>query len=606
MEEDRQKSSKTAILPVYAQKSQSTHRRSSKVLVTVALCLSACVWVLMTQAPNAQLGLFRCHQHSGPQLDRLPLEGEIDWRDVDRGAIAWYACSDAKLKDFDCGRLVVPLDYTNPEDSRNASIALIRYRAGNGTTPRSDVKGSIIMNPGGPGGSGISLLTGLTGSTNLTNGEYYDNFFEGLFDIVSFDPRGVGQTTPLAKCFDSTEDDRSFQSFDQINGVLGSHAANKVQDPEFGAKIVESNFLADVCSTHGNNSDILKYMGTVSVCRDLHTLHEALDDPYLNYWGFSYGTVIGSVYTDMFPDDVGRVVLDGVVDVPNYLQGLWSHNMRNTEEEWQGFFVECEKAGPEHCRLAALNFTNADDLQHQVTSWLENLKLYPLSAVDVNHPRIVTWSMVMSSIFTAMYKVATWPKLAEDLYEAIGLGNISGIVSRAAPFSVQNLEPAIFAIACGDTLLDPSGGYTIEEYREHYLSVLDDSSTFARFFADLGPMCRGAWSVRAAERYYGNLTSTPRFPLLTLGNDYDPVTPAEFADEAAQRFSGSVSVRRGGYGHCSSSMPSECVKRIVRDYFISGQLPDAGTRCDTDGSPFLPTLDALSQVIGSQVFPLIG
>lgn len=528
----------------------------------------------------------------------------MDWSTVERGNIGWYTCADEKLAAFDCGRLIVPLNYANSSlDHRNASIALIRHRAGNGTTPRDEVRGSILFNPGGPGGSGISLLTQQLGSPNITKAQDFDNTFDGLFDIVSFDPRGVGETQPRVKCFDNEDEERSFQAFGVASGVLGAHADKGVESHEFGAKIVENHFYATMCNNHGNNSELLRFMGTVAVCRDLRALHQALGDTHLNYWGFSYGTVIGSVYADMFPEDVGHLVLDGVVDVPNYLQGLWSHNMLNTEDEWRGFFSECQKAGPGACRLAALNSSSAESLRNEVESWLNGLRIYPLSAVDLESPRIVSWSEVMGSIFTAMYKVESWPSLADDLYNAVALGNTTGLAARATPFSVLSLEPAIFAIACGDTLSDPSGDYTVDEYKKHYFSITDDSMTFARFFADLGPMCRGAWPVRASQRHHGNLTAETRFPLLTLGNDYDPVTPARYADEAAQRFGG-VSVRRGGYGHCSGSMASNCIKSIVHDYFVLGKLPEAGSRCEPDNSPF-PASGRTTTQHAQQVFPLI-
>ena len=204
-----------------------------------------------------------------------PVNGEIRW---DR------SCGDKTNSTlFECGTLYTPLDYTSKNDTRQARISIIRYKAGGGETKREDVLGSVLLNPGGPGGSGVGFLTrpGLANST--------DNQLGGRYDLVSFDPRGVGYTYPMVQCFNDTDKANFFDNSNDAYGRPGQHGA-KVMKHEIGYMLADLKLLGSVCKEHPD-SELFQYMSTAFVVRDMNLLHKALGDEKLNYWGFSLSLI---------------------------------------------------------------------------------------------------------------------------------------------------------------------------------------------------------------------------------------------------------------------------------------------------------------------------
>ena len=486
-----------------------------------------------------------------------------------------------------------PLDHTNVHDPRNASIALVRYPAGGGSTPRSDVIGSLLLNPGGPGGSGIGFATNRKEALgNVTVAESFDEILDHRYDIVSFDPRGVGRTDPKADCFRDRHSSYINAIQNDARGFTRSHSSNDL-DFELGLVLSQTDLVAQLCAADPTRKDALAYMSTPFVARDMKLLHTALGDEKIHYWGFSYGSVLGSVFADMFPDDVGRLAIDGVVDVPNYMRGEWSDNFKDIEQELDEFFNECAKAGPRACKLASLS-RDADKLKDKVMSWAEGLKSRPMLAINTTAPQLLTYSQVNGIIFQALYTPSTWPQIAEALEAGIR-GNANPLSEKVSQtFEKSSGNRAQNAIACGDALTPPAD-WTIDQYRKH-LSVLEkDSPLFAHAFGEIGAVCLSSWKIRAKERHEGDFTSRTSFPVLTLGNDLDPVTPGRYADLMASKFPGAVAVRRAQYGHCSISQPSKCISRIIKGYFVEGVVPKHGTFCDVD-RPVFPDPDSVSSL----------
>lgn len=511
----------------------------------------------------------------GPCTPKNPTVGSVERGDLDLG----------KCENLDdpyvCGQLVAPLDYANLSDPRNASIAVAVFPAGGGTTPQSEILGSILLNPGGPGGSGLDFIARRSPvRNNRTLGEALDTQLKGKYNIVSFDPRGVGHTWPKVSCFADDLENLYYSSFTVANGLPGHNGARTMKH-EIGTTIAREQLLSNMCQK-SEDSELLKYVGTALVVQDMQLIHRALGDDKLHYWGFSYGTVLGSTYADMFPEDVGRVIIDGVVDVPNYYQGKWSDNFKDIEAEFDGFFSECVKSGPEACKLAELA-ESGPALKDLVLDWGTRLKHHPIPLADANPPQIYSYFMFISGLFQSMYAPVTWPTIADGLYEAIKNGNLSSMAS--GPGQVRGVE--IMQIACGDNLADFTENlWGVKDYERHISELRADSPHFAEFFGQIGLMCDGIWPVRASERHNGNFTSQTNFPLLVLGNDYDPVTPGRYAKKMAGLFPNAVHVQREGYGHCSSSQPSKCIDDIVAAYFLDGELPAPETVCEVDKPVF--------------------
>ncbi|SOV04935.1 uncharacterized protein UDID_02961 [Ustilago sp. UG-2017a] len=541
----------------------------------------------------------RIHKHKGCSSpdSYLKPENQTDFSQAARGEVVWFDCDDKKRypAPLKCGRMKAPLDWTNAdEDNRNASIAVIFYPAGAGKTSKKEILGSLLTNPGGPGGSGFEFIARKNAAkNNELLAANFDTILDHKYNIVSFDPRGVGRTFPRMDCWNNTDKSYVHRIESGSFGALYSHPG--ALDSEIGSLLSSTDLLSELCSVDPFVSKHGKFVGTTATARDMQLLHRFFGDKRINYWGFSYGTVLGSTFADMFPDDVNRLTIDGVVDVPNYMQGLWSTNLLDTDAGFDGFFDECVKAGPKACALSeqASDDESGEDLKKKFLHLLDDLKYHPLPVVQANVPQLLTFSMVLETFFMALYKPAGWPKLA-DMLNDVTNGNGTAFVNAYGDSTyhvpqIPESEEANAAIACGDGLHDPrEKSWSINRAKEHIRTLEKDSPLFGQFFSEQGIKCVGSWKIRSNERHQGKFNSNTSFPLLTLGNDFDPVTPGRFADMMADKFGSAVSVRRAGYGHCSMSQPSKCINKIVREYYVNGTVPKKGIKCDVDGSPFPP------------------
>jgi len=510
--------------------------------------------------------------------DVLPLKSSAT-RAPARGELMLEKCEQYD-RPFVCGKLGAPLDYTNEADPRNASLAVIVYPAGGGVTPQEEVLGSLLLNPGGPGVSGVWMVgEGQWYDEPLV--EHLDRVLEGKYNLVGFDPRGAGSTYPRTHCFgtDNEKADRELAYYSALaaDGFPG-FKKNHREDFEIGTLLAQKRLVADLCA-NSDDAEMLRFIGTPFVARDMQLLHRALGDDKLNYWGFSYGTVIGSTYADMFPLDVGHVVLDGVIEMPDYYSGRWHTSLQDIDAELAQFFAEC--AASPHCALREV--AGSKPLMEVVMNWLEALKTEPgyalgRAADQFVPPQVVTHSAIMLTFFEVLREPLKWPELADALHSAITKGDFTGLARPAGP-GEENEE--YYAIGCSDSLTPPRE-FGINEYKQHSAALLKDSPLFGDLFSPTGVMCTGIWPIRAAELHHGDFTANTAFPLLAIGNDLDPVTPGQCADDLANTFPNAVSVRRAGYGHCSFSQPSACIDRIAADYFLRGQLPSKNTRCEVD------------------------
>lgn len=591
-----------ASLPTPNLQTAGTDRRQRKSTpphrwLIALIVLAAYFWLASPSGSHALDGIRRkVHPHTGCGCGcgapTLKPENETDFSQAERGQVVWFDCADEKRypAPLKCGRMKAPLDWTNADtDNRNASLAVIFYPAGAGKTPKHQVLGSLLTNPGGPGGSGFEFLARKNAAKdNELLAANFDTILDGKYNIVSFDPRGVGRTFPRMDCWNNTE--KSFVNRIEMGSFGALHSHPGALDSEIGAQLASTKLLTELCSADPFVSEHAQYVGTTAVARDMQLLHRFFGDQRINYWGFSYGTVLGSTYADMFPQDVNRLIIDGVVDVHDYMQGLWSDNLRDTEGGFDRFFDECIKAGPKACPLAS-EASDAKQLQKKFLHLLEKLKYHPMPVVEADVPQLLTFSKVLETFFMALYKPAGWPKLADMLNDVMN-GNGTAFVNAYGDStyhvpSIPESEEANTAIACGDGLHEPiDKPWSVEEAKQHIRILEQDSPLFGALWAAEGIKCIGSWKIRSNERHRGHFDSNTSFPLLALGNDYDPVTPGRFADMMAKGFGSAVSVRRAGYGHCSSSQPSKCINKVIRDYLVDGTVPHKGIKCDVDDSPF--------------------
>ncbi|CAE6524346.1 unnamed protein product [Rhizoctonia solani] len=343
------------------------------------------------------------------QAGVIPLPDGYHRYAAPNNSLQWEDCSLDGLPGRECTRFEVPLDWHN-DGAGKASLAMIRYPA-----TKQPKLGTLFMNPGGPGGSGLNDVKGAAGDIILQS-------IGGNYDLVSWDPRGIGKTIPKTACFGSSEEYDTFWNDSFIptgTEVRGDFTSQTVLD-DFYVQLNTSDDLirriGEQCIAYSPN--VFQYVGTAAAVRDMVAIHDALEGPEkpINYWGMSYGTVVGMYFVNMFPDRVGRVVLDSVVD-----PRLWANRptyefLRNTiestDETFNGFAEACAKAGPSKCAIAQQNSTAAS-----IRQWTRDL----LDAVydykrEAGASALFTSADIRNEIHTKLYNPQKWSNLSSGLY----------------------------------------------------------------------------------------------------------------------------------------------------------------------------------------------
>jgi pimeloyl-ACP methyl ester carboxylesterase len=319
----------------------------------------------------------------------------------------------------------------------------------------------------------------------------------------------------------------------------------------------------------------------------------------LLYWGFSYGTYLGSTFASMFPDRVGRLVLDGVVNSYDYNHSLGNGSLTDTEKAMNSFYTFCHHAGPEGCSLATANSTAAD-VEERFQRIVKSLYHNPLPIVSPGGPDFLTWSDLKIMIFSATYQPRLMFAYIAQLLAAIEAGGGDTIdelaanyrnthvyscpVNGSADSSLSTLSiVATTAIQCGDGV--DQEHVTRDEFFE-YWKVLDTlSPTSGSYWSMLLMRCT-AWKIRASYRFEGPFGGNTSHPILFLSNTADPVTPLRSGRYMHNMFPGSSLLVGDHAGHSSGSSPDPCVLTHVRAYFQTGALPLPGTVCVPPSSPF--------------------
>ncbi|KAL1714504.1 Alpha/Beta hydrolase protein [Schizophyllum commune] len=508
--------------------------------------------------------------------------------------IEWSSCADLNpvygnfSESLRCGFYDVPLDWAD-ESVGTARLAVVRYPATD-----KEKKGTIFFNPGGPGQSGIdfviagaeSILVPLVGTG---------------YDLVAWDPRGTGFTTPGdIRCFNSAEEQAAYgngslpQNFpvDPTNALLDADDV-----AEFYSHLNETDALYKGFGKQcvERRGDVLKYLGTAAAVRDMVALADYLEPgrKEINYYGISYGTVIGATFVNMFPNRVGRVVIDGVVDAQLYSGSpgyeTISASVESRDAALLGFAKECAKAGT-RCSFRLNSTDTGDDIVDRIYGMMKTVNdLTKAGSLPEEVPR---YSDIINFIFNSLYTPKTWSTLADKLaaiYELLNGGGDTTSVSRRDSISGRDLTSRHLAkrqeaqdlpttdstlvISCGDSV--DAGNTTIQNTFDEILFVTRNiSPLFGPLFNAQGTSCY-AWPVRAVERYSGPWNKKLSNKILVIGNQADPVTPFRNAKQVADQLGESaVLIEQSGYGHGSIAEYSNCTMDIVQSYFESGKTPD--------------------------------
>jgi pimeloyl-ACP methyl ester carboxylesterase len=454
---------------------------------------------------------------------------KLDWQECRRG--------------FECARLQVPLDYTKPQ-SRTIEVAVLKAKA----SDQGEKLGSVVYDPGGPGVAGTDYVTNpdrLFGPAVL---EHYD--------IIGLDPRGVGASEPVDCLSDS-----------RLDTLLTSDP-----DPDTPAEVKQSDArmrgLGRGCIQR--SGAVARRISTVEVAKDLDVLRAALGESKLTYFGASYGTAIGATYADLFPENVGRMVLDGALDPRSSTLDLNRVQAHGFETALRAYVGACVSRGS--CFLGS----TVDEGARRVREFLDQLERKPLRAGD----RTLTAGNANYGISYPLYNKATWGILDQALQKAFqGDGTVlmalaDAYLHRTASGAFEdNSFEAYYAINCLDHD-DAIPSSKLARYRPEFDKA---SPTFGRIFLSSVSACED-WPVHTGRKGK-RVHATGAAPILVVGTTRDPATPLVWARALARQLDNAVLVVRDGDGHTGYRQGSTCTDTVVEAYLVSGTVPRHNVRC---------------------------
>jgi pimeloyl-ACP methyl ester carboxylesterase len=357
--------------------------------------------------------------------------------------LAWRACATTELPTRECAEFVVPLSYREPQGA-TISLAVARVPA---TDPAGRL-GSLFLNPGGPGQPGFEELPIMYAALPTA--------LPTRFDIVGFDPRGVGESAPV-RCFASSEESAVF---------FAAEPRVPVGPDEEAALLRSYGDLARRCGER--NADLLPHLSTANVAQDLDRLRQAVGDQRLTYWGVSYGTYLGATYANLFPDRIRAMVLDGVINPPSYtsfdhgdgaivgpdttsfLRVLSNQGSADTLE---AFLEECAAAGVARCAFAG---PSTAETRAKFDALMDRLRTSPAILIGPAGTLTVSYSLVIGFVFRALYQTPIWPILAQALQQldegdAVAFLTTIEAIGAPPPTEYRNPFEARAASNCVDT-----------------------------------------------------------------------------------------------------------------------------------------------------------
>lgn len=494
-------------------------------------------------------------------------------------AIDWSSCADAPIDGLECATYTVPLDYRQP-DGPTVDLALRRMKAQGGAAT-----GILFFNPGGPGG---------TASVQFP--EWYDAFPEAVrrsFDIISWDPRGMGESTQ-AQCFDNGDEEAA------VLGDLGAFPVIFDEQETWRARYAT---FAKACADKAAGT--LAHLSTADTARDLEQLRLASGGAPLNYWGVSYGTFLGATYANLFPDAIRTLVLDGNLSPLAWTAGgdpapQWTIGDRigsyQVATVFDHFLQLCAAAGTDRCAFAEPSY---DLTARKWTALLDRLSKGPITLKTKAGERTITLETLVGEISDGMDIVWPipgsngWASIAEALQalheaatekphpvpkaEPMPPARATAAGPAAAPY--EGAE-GVIAVMCGDT-----AAVGLDRYPTLASEAMLRSGYFGLSTSYVAFPC-ASWSVPAADPYLGPWNKSGGVRPLVVNTTHDPSTPMQNAEAMATLLPGAVLLRVNGYGHTTLLNQSRCADAHIAGYLIDGTLPPSGTWCAQDVQPF--------------------
>ncbi|KAJ6461039.1 TAP-like protein-domain-containing protein [Mycena sanguinolenta] len=512
-----------------------------------------------------------------------------------RPRIDWQPCLEDSSFLCASGYLEVPTDYDNPS-AGTSKLALTNYPA---TCPRSERLGIIITNYGGPGVPGREAsfasgarLQGLTGNRH---------------DIISFDQRGLGRSTPKVNCFGSALKYQLFKTntvfettFSLPRDPFSAAGRAVLVEQQKEALALEETQGALCEQTIG--AEALGYMSTTTTIYDMEEISRVMEgeNALINFWGGSYGTIVGAYLGNMLPHKAGKILIDGVVP-----GDMWSNEhydsqallrllLTDSEKTYQFFLSECFKAGPDRCALCNPEDKSSKDIEKRIDDLNDRLQLQPLRVTNYTRPGFFTSGGVRSTLFHALQMPELWTRYAQMLAGVINNTDSAALMRMVyRPYSDSSPRPQPdgyqetgqgellrLAISCGDGLPYAKGEKwpTAEEIVDKILVTLE---TLPRFGATVHLMEQHGgchfWPGTGVgpTRFRGPFNKTLATPTLIVANTHDPITPYASAKIVKATMGESARLLLQDVpGHSYLAPTTDCAAKVISGYFADGVVPE--------------------------------
>lgn len=461
---------------------------------------------------------------------------------------AWRDCG---VPGFECATLKAPLDYADPS-AGDVRLAVARKKA---TGPGKRL-GSLLVNPGGPGGSAIGYLQAYAGIG-------YPADVRARYDMVSVDPRGVARSEPV-ECLDGPEMD-AFTRTDMTPD----------DGKEVDTLVAAYQEFAEGCGADA--PELLHHVSTVEAARDMDIVRAALGDDRLHYVGASYGTFLGATYAGLFPDRVGRLVLDGAMDPSLPARRLSLEQTEGFGTAFTAFAQDCVRH--RDCPLGDAD-TGPEQAGQRLKAFFDDLDARPIPTGDADG-RKLTESLATTGVIAAMYDERAWPRLRQFLTAAMRDNNGAGLLAlsdsyyeRDADGDYSNLMFANAAVNCLDL---PPAFTSPDEVRRALPDFEKASPVFGRGLAWASLNC-AYWPVEATGEAR-RIKAEGAAPIVVVGTTRDPATPYRWAEALAGQLSSARLLTYDGDGHTAYGRGSACIDSAINTYLLTGTPPKDGKRC---------------------------
>ena len=501
--------------------------RGIAVLIAVgSLLLAACT----PPAPMLQPPAGSTIDDSVPEALQMFYDQDVTWED----------CGGS----FSCTSIEVPLDYADPTGD-TIELAVKKHRA---IEPDQRVS-SLIINPGGPGGSGIEMVESVS--------SYFSADLLRRFDVVGFDPRGVGESTAV-RCVDSATLDEMYSTDFDVE-----------EDAGFDAYVESSREYGDACLE--KTGPLLEHLDTISAARDLDVLRAVVGDETLNYFGFSYGTFLGATYSDLFPSRVGRLVLDGAMDPSLSYQQVVEGQTTGFDRAYRAFVQDCQ-AGAD-CPLSGDVESGLD----QTIALLDQLADEPMDSGDPDRP--VRDTDLVNAIIISLYNAGSWSTLKSALAAAINSDD-GGQLRFLSDYAMDRDEDGNYPDDAGAFQAIDCLDYPVELDRDAIRAEADRlegvSDLFGPYlgYGEIGCATMPFQSTAVRQEIHAPTAA----PIVVIGTTRDPATPYEWAESLAAQLDNGIFIGFDGDGHTAYG-GGDCVGDAVDAFLLEGTLPQDGLSC---------------------------